>query len=492
MDGKKELYIKAAKLNLTVIYASVILLVAQMIIMVGFKESIITAIIPCLIVCITSTMIVKFVKNDFVRSISLPVIISIAFMVFLYLMKGVSHAIVIILTSVVMSAAYFDLKVVTVYSIYINVLVIAAHLSFDFDLIGEVAGTSAFISHYTGLAMGSLILICFVKWVGEIVDKAIESENKATKLLAKNNETITVIDGASGILFEAVESLNSKANVVKAESEDISEALKEMSSYVKKQTVNLVDISDNTKEVSNEIEKTYILSNKLEKVAESLNEVTTSNRQNVSRLEEQMGIIGETNDDIVVSVNDFNNDMNNLVEITDLIRGIAKETNLLALNAEIEAARAGEHGKSFSVVASEVRKLALEVSKITEEIDSKIKDGIKKLKEISQKVEKGNNATKNGVEIVKHTTGTFEKMTTEIDDINGSIYEEYKLVENINNYIKDIYSLIEEVNGEAEESTAIAERVAEMQEKQLSYVSEMMNSVIDLEKETESLNDLLK
>lgn len=83
-------------------------------------------------------------------------------------------------------------------------------------------------------------------------------------------------------------------------------------------------------------------------------------------------------------------------------------------------------------------------------------------------------------------------MTTEIDDINGSIYEEYKLVENINNYIKDIYSLIEEVNGEAEESTAIAERVVEMQEKQLSYVSEMMNSVIDLEKETESLNDLLK
>ncbi|SDO79868.1 methyl-accepting chemotaxis protein [Pseudomonas jinjuensis] len=106
--------------------------------------------------------------------------------------------------------------------------------------------------------------------------------------------------------------------------------------------------------------------------AQSVNEETASGR---ALVEQQVGSIqrlaGEIDESVSV-INQLASDSASISRVLDVIKGIAEQTNLLALNAAIEAARAGEQGRGFAVVADEVRTLAKRTQQSTEEIEQMI------------------------------------------------------------------------------------------------------------------------
>ena len=107
-------------------------------------------------------------------------------------------------------------------------------------------------------------------------------------------------------------------------------------------------------------------------VASTAQQNTETGTNAVAKAIEDISGLASKISDAVNVINELESESNNIGSVLDVIRGIAEQTNLLALNAAIEAARAGEQGRGFAVVADEVRTLASRTQASTDEIQDMI------------------------------------------------------------------------------------------------------------------------
>ena len=297
--------------------------------------------------------------------------------------------------------------------------------------------------------------------------------NLTTRLTLKGNDEMQIIATDFNKMsekFEAlVQQIVSATSQLAAASEEVAAISQESATNLNNQRSEIEQVATAMNEMSATVQEVARNAGDASGAAANADNEAKAGNSIVSQASNSIDELAHEVENASNVINQLADDSDKIGSVLDVIKGIAEQTNLLALNAAIEAARAGEQGRGFAVVADEVRTLAGRTQESTQEIESmidKLQSGAKNAVSV---MESGRKKAGVGVDQTKQAGEALDAITravTTISEMNVQIAsaaeEQSATTEEMNKNIININQLADETSNSATQSTTASTELSKL------------------------------
>lgn len=303
---------------------------------------------------------------------------------------------------------------------------------------GSMIGFVAVAVGVTAVVVSALVYLLWCNKSGvceqsELVSELnhMSHEQKFNQVLKTPNTDPKLLRALNQLLEQAQEKLEERSKEVEEYQVEV-DTLQQQIEMLNQSLVEAqqqAEMSSNTAPAA-DMSELLDLSEQVEQVVAKMNQDSSSGMKSVELVINEVGGLTDEVMRATEVIKQLESDSSNIGTVLVLIRDIAEQTNLLALNAAIEAARAGEHGRGFAVVADEVRILAGKTQQATTEIQSIIE-------ELQQRARNAVQVMEHGQERVENTQAQAGKVSSFLTEIVENLNQLKSAQQALTNVIKD-------------------------------------------------------
>ncbi|WP_345857166.1 HAMP domain-containing methyl-accepting chemotaxis protein [Shewanella algae] len=308
---------------------------------------------------------------------------------------------------------------------------------------------------------------------GDLTHKLDDSGQDEFAELSRNcNRLIDSLRGLIRGILDRSNQLAAAAEQTSAVTSQTTIGIQEQKSQVDQVATATTELSSSAQQVSHSADHALNQIKQADEEAQHMRMIAEENRRTIEALAEEVAKAGQV-------INKVHSDSDAIGSILDVIRGIAEQTNLLALNAAIEAARAGEQGRGFAVVADEVRNLASRTQESTQEIQQMIQVLQTGTQEAVAVMEQGRTQASSCVAKTEQANQALEAISESVHQafdagtqIANAAQEQNLVSQQVSEKLEHIALISEETASGADQTAQSSHQVAQLAEELQASVGE--------------------